>query len=145
RQLNGHEKTKDAVYQGWLADGGADAFAAASSAAAELLAAIEQKFPNGKCLDKLRNLAGWISEVGGTLQAAAAEADRAKAAASASAEATPVAPSGHGEAPGLPMSMAMAPMMSAMMPGNGQAMTAPGTPTNGGVLVEGAPALGLLM
>jgi hypothetical protein len=61
-KLQGHEKLKDDVHKSWLGDQGVEQFAAAAKASAELLAAVEARFPTGKALDKLRNLSGWISD-----------------------------------------------------------------------------------
>ncbi len=85
RQLSGHEKVKDVAYQTWMEDAGAAAFAAAIAAAGPLVAALEQRFPTGKSLDKFRNLSNWLTETQRSIQDAVNE--RQYAAARAAAEA----------------------------------------------------------
>lgn len=122
RQLTGHEQLKDERYQRWSTDAGIDAMAAAATAAGPLSAAVEALFPNGKALDKLGNLAGWLRAQEAALRAAA---QTARAAAERQAADEHVA-------------------AVATAPGSDDAEPRPPT-TNGAVMVEGAPPFALLI
>lgn len=78
RQLDGHEKARDERYQGWLSPEGTAAFAAAESAIAALLIEAEQRFAQGKCFDKLRNLSGRLRDISASLRAAAEDSRAAE-------------------------------------------------------------------
>lgn len=75
RQLDGHEKARDERYQGWLGPDGTAAFAAAESAIAALLVEVEQRFAQGKCFDKLRNLSGRLRDIAVALRVPATAED----------------------------------------------------------------------
>jgi hypothetical protein len=126
RQLDGHERLKDSTYRSWLNDAGAKAFTDAVAASLPLMQIVEKRFPQGKCLDKLRNLSNWLNQTGTTLQNGADEERREKENAAAVAAATEAAAKAKAEAAKANDSVAT-------------------VATNGGVTVEGAAALGMLM
>jgi hypothetical protein len=134
RQLTSHEKLKDEVYASWLSEDGTQGLATAAEAATRLIGPIEERFPQGKSLDKLRSLAGTISEIAKALQAEAAAAARARARAASEAEA-------EAEAEAVAASEVLTSDESAAAP-RGAAAPAP---SNGSVFVEGGPAMALLM
>jgi hypothetical protein len=124
RQLGGHEKLKDETYQRWMTETGQVAFDEAVKASGELLEAVGQKLPSGKCLDKLRNLDGWLREQRSSLRSAGAE--RQKEAERAAA-------------------VAQAAQATAAKSTAAAAATTAAAPSNGAIAVEGAAPLGLLI
>jgi hypothetical protein len=83
RHVESHEKAKDEAYEQWLTEEGTAGLTEASSAAAVLVVAVEGTLPTGKCLEKLRNLNGWLR----TMSASAVQmADRARREAEATAQ-----------------------------------------------------------